>query len=136
MNRTVAIQIGSFNGKEPKNRPYLRILINKKCFYFKFIKLRNADNWQPWQSMTCNKYFKIVILWCIFNYLFKLKLGYVLSEMGIEHIFCHWKVAQLCPTEITVNHGSWNRYTVNSAYNELLGTMRKMSLYPEFLITV
>jgi len=27
-------------------------------------------------------------------------------------------------------------YTVNSAYNELLGTMRKSSLYPEFVITV
>ena len=26
--------------------------------------------------------------------------------------------------------------TVNSAYNELFGTMRNSSLYPEFLITV
>ena len=33
-------------------------------------------------------------------------------------------------------HDNINVYTVNSAYNELLGTMRNSSLYPEFVITV
>jgi len=61
-------------------------------------------------------------------------------------ILCIWTT---CGHRNKINMWQWPRiilqlcyfnlkkkYTVNSAYNELLGTMRKSSLYPEFLITV
>jgi len=45
-----------------------------------------------------------------------------------------WQYGSCCNSKIASVYTNDN--TVNSAYNELLGTMRNSSLYPEFLITV
>ena len=60
-------------------------------------------------------------------------------------ILCTWKMKNLCsyvliflPNYIDIQTFSkvFETNTVNFAYNELLGTMRNSSFYPEFLINV